>query len=191
MTGVAEQLERRRRAVADDWNLTREVVLVGAGEPVPVPGRGDVTYPFRSHSEYLYLTDRERPGGVLAFDPDEGWVDFVVPVTRDEMLWEGAREEDGDGVPAAQLADWLAQRRDRPVAGLGAAVPGASSDAALTAELRRGLNRVRRQKDIPPAAASRPSRRSSTRSCARRRRRRRSAAAPVPNGATSTGRRPA
>jgi hypothetical protein len=46
-------------------------------------------YPFRSHSEYLYLTDRERPGGVLAFDPHEGWVDFVTAVTRDERLWEG------------------------------------------------------------------------------------------------------
>jgi Xaa-Pro aminopeptidase len=145
MTDVAEQLERRRRAVAADWNLSREVVLIGAGEPLPVPGRGDVTFQFRSHSEYLYLTDRERPGGVLVFDPDEGWVDFVVPVTRDEMLWEGAQEEHGEGVPIAQLADWLAQRRDRPVACLGA--PITEADDALTTELRRGLNRVRRRKD--------------------------------------------
>jgi hypothetical protein len=38
MTDVAEQLDRRRRATAADWNLSREAVLVGAGEPVPVPG---------------------------------------------------------------------------------------------------------------------------------------------------------
>ena len=43
----------------------------------------------------LYLTDRERPAGVLAFDPHEGWVDFVAPVTRDERLWEGAAGELG------------------------------------------------------------------------------------------------
>src|SRR3982751_5834506 len=99
----ADYLERRRRAVAERWSLTREVVLVGAGAKVPVPGRGDRTYPFRSHSEYLYLTDRERPGGVLAFDPQEGWVDFVVPVTRDEQLWEGAAEGDSEGVPVTEL----------------------------------------------------------------------------------------
>jgi Xaa-Pro aminopeptidase len=145
--GIAEQLERRRRAAAADWNLGREIVLIGAGEPVPVPGRADLTYPFRSHSEYRYLTDRERPGGVLAFDPDEGWLDFVVPVTRDERLWEGAREDDADGVPIARLDAWLEQRRDRPIACLGAPLPQAGADDALTAELRRGLNRIRRRKD--------------------------------------------
>jgi hypothetical protein len=40
------------------------------------------------------LTDRERPDGVLAFDPQEGWFDFVAPVTRDEQLWGGARAND-------------------------------------------------------------------------------------------------
>jgi hypothetical protein len=59
-------LERRRAAAAAAWDLDGEVVLVEAGAEIPVPGRGDRTYPFRSHSEYLYLTDRERPGGVLA-----------------------------------------------------------------------------------------------------------------------------
>lgn len=86
---VADQVDRRRLATASQWSLSREIVVIGSGDPVPVPGRGDRMYPFRSHSEYLYLTDRERPGGVLAFDPADGWVDFVVPVTHDELLWEG------------------------------------------------------------------------------------------------------
>jgi Xaa-Pro aminopeptidase len=144
---IAEQLERRRSAVAGDWNLAREVVLIGAGEPVHIPGRADLTYRFRSHSEYRYLTDRERPGGVLAFDPGEGWVDFVVPVSRDEKLWEGADEGDADGVPIDRLEAWLGQRRGRPLAVLGARVPKADADEELTAEARRGLNRVRRRKD--------------------------------------------
>ena len=147
MTDIAQQLERRRRAVAADWNLGREVVLVGAGDPVAVPGRGDLTYPFRSHSEYLYLTDRERPGGVLAFDPDEGWVDFVVPVTREEMLWEGAPATGSEGVPVANLDGWLAERDGRPIARLGAPAAGVDADGGLGSELRRGLNRVRRRKD--------------------------------------------
>jgi Xaa-Pro aminopeptidase len=146
---IAAQLARRRRAVAEAWNLGDELVLIGAGERVPVPGRGDRTYPFRAHSEYLYLTDRERPGGVLAFDPHEGWVDFVTAVTRDERLWEGARGDEQDGRPTSELEGWLAERRGRPLASLGASVPDVSppEDLALVKDLRYGLNEIRRQKD--------------------------------------------
>ena len=69
MGDIAQELVRRRAAAADVWDVREAVVLVAAGDEIPVPGRGDRTYPFRAHSEYLYLTDRERPGGVLAFDP--------------------------------------------------------------------------------------------------------------------------
>jgi hypothetical protein len=34
---------RRRRAVAERWDLNDEVVLVGAGEPIHIPGRADRT----------------------------------------------------------------------------------------------------------------------------------------------------
>jgi hypothetical protein len=87
MTGAF--CERRRAATAAAWNLDGGVVLVTAGDEIPVPGRGDRTYPFRAHSEYLYLADRERPGGVLAYAPADGWVEFVPPVTADELLWTG------------------------------------------------------------------------------------------------------
>jgi Xaa-Pro aminopeptidase len=121
--------------------------LIGAGERLPVPGRADRTYPFRSHSEYLYLTDRERPGGVLAFDPSEGWVDFVTAVTRDERLWEGARGDEQEARPATELEAWLAKRSGRRVACLGAPVGGIASDPALESDLRYALNHVRRRKD--------------------------------------------
>src|SRR5689334_18088622 len=152
---VSSQLQRRRQAVAERWNLGEQAVLIGAGEPVPIPGRGDRTYPFRAHSEYFYLTDRERPGGVLAYDPAEGWVDFVRPVSREELLWEGAPADGQAGVALDELQAWLARHNGRPVANLGAPVPAVASasapapeaEAGLTAELRRGLNHVRRQKD--------------------------------------------
>jgi Xaa-Pro aminopeptidase len=141
---VARQLERRRGALAGRWDLRDEIVLIGAGEPIPIPGRGDLTYPFRSHSEYLYLTDRERPGGVLAFDPHGGWIDFVLPVTREETLWEGGVAQT-DGVPVAELEGWLTGRGGRPIAYLGAFE--ARGDADLRARLRATLNDVRRRKD--------------------------------------------
>ena len=117
------------------------VVLVSAGEEIPVPGRADRMYPFRAHSEYLYLTDRERPGGVLAHDPGEGWIEFVKPVTAEELLWTGL-EGDSEGVPEGtrpldELEGWL---RGRTVRRLGAAD---DADEAL----RNDLIRVRRPKD--------------------------------------------
>ena len=95
---IAQALARRRTAAAGAWDPGDAVVLVQAGDELPVPGRGDRAYPFRAHAEYLYLTDRERPGGVLAFAPGEGWVDFVAPVTAEELLWSGL-EGDREGVP--------------------------------------------------------------------------------------------
>ena len=148
---IAEQLERRRRAVAEHWNLDVEVVLIGAGDLIPIPGRGDLTYPYRAHSEYFYLTDRERPGGILAFDPQSGWVEFVAPVTALELLWTGA-DGRAEGVPegtepVSHLAPWLEERRGRPIANLGVGVAGVSADSTLGDDLRYVLNHVRRQKD--------------------------------------------
>lgn len=141
------QLERRRRATAEAWGLERgQAVVIGAGTPISVPGRADRTYPFLSHSEYLYLTDRERPGAVLAFDPGDGWSDFVPGPTTEELLWSGAPAAE-PGVSTEALAGWLHVRKGARIANLGAPVPGAESDAALEVELRSALNRIRRVKD--------------------------------------------
>ena len=148
---VAAELARRQASAASAWNLADEFVLIGAGEPIPVPGRYDRTYPFRAHSEYFYLTDRERPGGVLGFDPKAGWSEFLAPVTREELLWSGT-DDLQEGIPdgarsVAELPAWLAERKGRRLGCLGAAIMGVSSDAALDEELRYALTDVRRAKD--------------------------------------------
>src|SRR5258708_17771791 len=147
----AEQLPRRRAAPAAAWNLSDEIVVVGAGDPIPIPGRYDRTYPFRSHSEYFYLADRERPGGVLAFDPKDGWFEFLAPVTRDELVWSGT-EDLHAGVPegaygVSELPRWLEKRRGRRCGLLGAAVAGVSSEAPFEDDLRYALTDLRRVKD--------------------------------------------
>jgi hypothetical protein len=43
-------IKRRRAAAAAAWNLDGGVVLVAAGDEIPVPGRGDHMNPFRAHS---------------------------------------------------------------------------------------------------------------------------------------------
>ena len=104
-------LDARRDAAVHAWDLTDELVLVSAGDPIVQPGKADRTYPFIPHSDYFWLTDRVRPGSVLTFDPHDGWTDFVPPVSH-ERVWEGGGET--EGVDVAGLADWLEARAGRP-----------------------------------------------------------------------------
>lgn len=137
------KLATERMVPLDDHALAivdRIAAARSPGRPLP-QGRGDRTYPFRAHSEYLYLADRERSGGTLAYSPVDGWVEFVAPVTADELLWsglEGDREGIPDGTrPLDELEAWVA---GRPVRRL-----GATADADV--ELRDALIHVRRPKD--------------------------------------------
>jgi Xaa-Pro aminopeptidase len=162
-TDIAAQLQRRRAAAADAWQLRDEIVLVGAGDPIQIPGRADLTYPFVAHSEYYWLTDRNRPGGVLAFDPGEGWFDFPAPVTVAGRLWSGVTGDDRGSPTADKLPTWLrAGDRARrtvwlgvPPAGVPVGAPPAGAASAgvpaggdqLTERLRLRLSAVRRPKD--------------------------------------------
>jgi len=142
---VPELLLQRRERAAAAWALNDEVVLVGAGPLVPIPGGADQTYPFIAHAEYLWLAGHEVVDAVLAFDPRDGWTDFIPPVTKAERVWEG--RTDSPGTPIQELAGWLAARRGRPVVGLGAAIPGLAGDGARAAVLREQLLHARRPKD--------------------------------------------
>ncbi len=142
---MATHLEQRRARVAAAWALTDEIVLVGAGEPLPIPGGADQTYPFLAHAEYFWLTDTECVGGVVAYDPKSGWVDFVPPVTEDERVWEG--KADVQGVPVHELPAWLHARRGRPLRNLGSALAGIPAGGARVDELRDALSHARRPKD--------------------------------------------
>jgi len=140
---------RRERAAAA-WALRDEVLLVGAGSPIGVPGGADLTFPYMAHTEYVWLAGHEVAGAVLAFDPRTGWTDFVPPVTQAERVWEG--REDTPGTPLPELAGWLAARRGRPVVCLGVPLAGLDGDAARAATLREQLLHARRPKDAHEVA---------------------------------------
>lgn len=142
---MTDFLQSRRERAAAAWALRDEIVLVGSGPMLSIPGGADATYPYMAHAEYVWLAGHETPDSVLAFDPREGWVDFVPPVTQAERVWEGRNES--RGTPLHELAGWLAARRGRPVAGLGSAIPGLTADPALSGALRERLLHARRPKD--------------------------------------------
>lgn len=144
-----EVLAARQRRAADAFGPDAPLVLVGAGEPIPIPGGLDQTFPFVPHPEYYWLSGSRRWGGVMAFDPETGWKHFVRPVTEAERLWEGEPEVP-EGESVAGLAAWVKGHHERPVTILGSAVEqlaGISSDADLTESLRQRLDAARRPKD--------------------------------------------
>jgi Xaa-Pro aminopeptidase len=140
-------LKARRERVASALALETEVLLIAAGEPIPIPGGADQCFPFLAHAEYVYLTDREIPGAVLAFDPGEGWTHFVPEVTERDRIWEGRSEPEPGTEPLPGLAAWLGKRRGRPTVGLGSPLPGFRVDEARLAEVRARLSHARRPKD--------------------------------------------
>jgi Xaa-Pro aminopeptidase len=146
-------LPDRRTRTATALNLGDALLLVGAGEPVPLPEGSDQTYPFRSHAEYFYLAGEECPGGVVAYDPREGaegWVSFVPDVTEGERVWEGRAQLPGAAV--ATLEPWLTTRRGRPIVMLGAPLRGVHADESRTLLAREQLKHARRVKDATEIA---------------------------------------
>jgi Xaa-Pro aminopeptidase len=145
MSFIAE----RRARIGAALSLGDAILVVGAGEPIPLPEGSDQTYPFRSHAEYFYLAGHECAGGVIAFDPQdrtaEGWVSFIPIVTEAERVWEDRHQM--PGTPLSHFTAWLEARRQRPVAQLGSPVRGVICDAAISARARQALTHARRVKD--------------------------------------------
>ncbi len=158
---MTDFLSARRIRVASALapDLGDALLLVGAGEPIPLPENTDQTYPFCSHAEYFYLAAQECPGGVLAFDPrdgaGDGWLSFVPDITEAERVWEGREPLPGKSI--SQLETWLAQRRHRPIANLGAPLRGVPADEALAVRIREQLKHARRPKDAHEIALLRRS----------------------------------
>lgn len=145
---MMDYLGQRRKRVAETLNLGDDLLVVGAGELISIPGGADQTYRFIPHAEYRYLADNATPGGVVAYDAADGWVDFLPPVSEAERVWEGREPIEWTSArPLTELAGWLAARRGRTVVNLGCALSGLSSDATRVAAVRESLMQARRPKD--------------------------------------------
>ncbi|MEJ1973406.1 MAG: aminopeptidase P N-terminal domain-containing protein [Lacunisphaera sp.] len=137
----------RRQRIAAALGLTDEILLFGAGYPVPKPEISDALLPFIAHQEYFYLTGHaDAPGGILAHDPHTGeWVSFVPAVTEMDRVWEGREQLPGELVE--EFPAWFASRRGRPVIMLGAPLAGIAGDEALTLSVRERYKHARRPKE--------------------------------------------
>lgn len=141
---LLQAVDRRRQKAAALLSSQKLRILFVAGQPIGIPGGQDQVYSFVPDPLYYWLTGSRRPGGVLAYDP-EGWVDFRVPVSRAEQVWEGATPQH-EGVDIAGLEAWLERSSGLPLAVIG---PGASwpADLELSREIEEQLHHLRRPKD--------------------------------------------
>jgi Xaa-Pro aminopeptidase len=137
----------RRARIAPALGLAPdEILLVGAGHPLPKPEISDIHLPFIAHQEYYYLTGHaEADGGIAAYDPKSGWVSFVPEVTELVRVWDGKEQLPGELLGA--FPAWLAARQGRKAIVLGAPVPGVEPDAARTAAVREAYKHARRPKE--------------------------------------------
>lgn len=133
----------RQSKAAQAWNLTNEIVLIGAGTPIRIPGHLDQCFPFQPHPEYRWLAEKDRPGSILAYDPEEGWTHFTPAVTEAERVWDGISKEP-EGPYLEELEPWLEARKGRPKVYLGSSQQPADE---ATTRLRDLLTYVRRPKD--------------------------------------------
>src|SRR5512139_1600522 len=144
-------LAARKRRAEQALGANAPILVVGAGEPIGVPGGLDQTYPFLAHPEYYWLTGARRAGGVIAFEPGAGWTHFVRPASADERLWEGEPDVP-EGVDLKGFEDWAKARAGRKIAALGVPPKEIAADAAATASAQVALDVARRPKDAAEIA---------------------------------------
>ncbi|MFO0872723.1 MAG: M24 family metallopeptidase [Phycisphaerales bacterium] len=148
-TSSSLDVAARRARAAAAWGLTDECVVVFSGRAIPIPGGADQCFPFRAHPDHRWLAGRGVEGGVVAFDPREGWSEFLPGIGEAERLWEGREDEPlGEAQPMSRLEPWLVARAGRPLARLGATEPSMPPfDAPLARRLGELLLHARRPKD--------------------------------------------
>ncbi len=137
----------RRARLAPALGLTDEILLVGAGQPIPRPELSEQHLAYIAHQEYYYLTGHaEAPGGIVTYDAKtRSWNSFVPEVTEEQRVWDGTEQLPGEGL--GKFAAWLAARQGRRIVMLGTPLPGVAADAARTAEVREALKHARRAKE--------------------------------------------
>src|SRR5919109_5453371 len=86
---LATFIERRRRFVEAIGD--RLAIVPAAAETLR---NGDVSHPFRQHSDFYFLTGFDEPDAVAVFNPahaKERYVLFVRPRDRELEIWTGHR----------------------------------------------------------------------------------------------------
>lgn len=145
---------QRRARLEPEWKqllTAQDCVLVFCGGPITKPGGLDQTYPFLPHPSYYWLSGYRRNHGVVFYSPELGWKDFILPVTKDESIWEGMESFSFNGSDVATLSAFLKQHKFKNIIGLGQVSENSSielsQNASLKISLKEKFDQCRRIKD--------------------------------------------
>ncbi len=141
-SSVAITERKRRTALALNTVLKEEdTIIVYSGTPIQKPGGHDQNYYFLPHPDYFWISGSRRPYGVSAYSKTDGWIDFVLPVTREERIWEGGATVI-PGKDLAEFSSWLEKRNAKRVFNL-----TQESDEVEWLQMKETFSRERRRKD--------------------------------------------
>lgn len=151
-------IARRRERIESDWQKllnAEDCILVFSGEPLTKPGGLDQTYSFIPHPAYFWLSGYRRYFGVVFYSQELGWKDFILPVTKDESVWEGREAmifPNENTKDVKTLNDFLNQHKFKNIIALGQ--PTAKqvdrtliTDSPLRFQLKEKFDQCRRLKD--------------------------------------------
>lgn len=149
-------ISQRRKRLEIEWKplLPKDdCILVFSGEPVTKPGGLDQTYPFIPHPAYFWLSGYRRNFGIVFFSNDLGWIDFILPVTKEESIWEGMAPFAFNGKDVRTINEFLRQHKFKNIIALGQPTSsqlehplGPNSD--LSFKLKEKFDQCRRLKDV-------------------------------------------
>lgn len=146
----AAAISARQEKVSRTWSSmisNDDLVLIGAGSEVGVPGGLDQVFQFKAHPDYYWLTGHQRSGGVVCFSKQDGFVEFQRSLSLEEKLWEGGREEAPTGKALSELESYVSQFKSEKQIHLGIKEFEASSRDDFRCDLRAALHQCRRKKD--------------------------------------------
>jgi len=146
-----EDIQKRRKRLESGWDdilKENEAVLVHSGALIFKPGGLDQAYPFLPHPSYYWLTARRREQEVVLYSKNTGWVEFHKEISKEQVLWEGAKTDlllVQNGRDIKELEAFLKSGRFSAIYNLGQFSGDASGEQRYN--LDAVLNRVRRIKD--------------------------------------------
>lgn len=150
----------RRQRLEPEWKnilSANDCVLVFSGEPITKPGGLDQQYPFMPHPSYFWLSGYRRYFGVVFYSLELGWKDFILPVTKEESIWEGMQPFTFNGLDARTLNDFLRQHKFKNIIALGQVTSTQVDLPLITSsplffQLKEKFDQCRRLKDSAEVA---------------------------------------
>lgn len=105
-----QQISTRQKKIISHWQQIlskNQGVAIFSGDFIHKPGGLDQTYPFNPNPSYYWITGHRRHSGIWFFSESTGPQHFMLPISRDEVIWEGASPLSNSHTPLNQWKTFI------------------------------------------------------------------------------------